>query len=140
MPETTTDPDQLLDEYGDIWNEREYSKIPSVVSESFVRVSPVAEEDVLGQEGLEQYLRGLESSFSDFEVTHHEQFIHEQVAMFESTFAGTHDGDFNGIPPTNETVEVPNMSILRFEAGKIQEHRTYYDPQVFTEELGVTDE
>lgn len=140
MTEVTTDADQLLDEYGDIWNERDYSKIPNVVSESFVRVSPVTEEEVRGHEGLMEFIRGLEASFSDFEVTHHEQLVGERIAMFESTFTGTHDGEFNGIPPTNEQVELPNMSIVQIEAGKIQEHRTYYDPQVFAEQLGVTDE
>lgn len=140
MSEAKADTDQLVDEYGDIWNEREYSKIPNVVSESFVRVSPVAEEEVRGHEGLEAFIRGLEASFSDFEVTHNERLVGEQVAMVESTFSGTHDGEFNDIPATHEEVEVPNMSVLRIESGKIQEHRTYYDPQKFPEELGATDE
>jgi ketosteroid isomerase-like protein len=32
------------------------------------------------------------------------------------------------------------MSIIRTEDGKIREHRTYDDPLVFAELLGVTDE
>lgn len=140
MVEATTDTEQFLDEYMTIWNERDYSKIPDVVSESFVRVSPVAGEGVRGHDGLEEFLRGLEASFSDFEVTHVEQLIGDGIAMFESTFTGTHDGEFNDIPPTNETIEVPNMSVIQIEDGRIEEHRTYYDPQVFAEQLGGTDE
>jgi steroid delta-isomerase-like uncharacterized protein len=140
MQESTTDAEQLLDEYDDIWNERDYAKIPDVVSETFERVSPVAEEVVQGPDGLEAYVRGLEASFSDFEVTHHETLVGEHVAMFESTFTGTHDGEFNDVPPTGEVVELPNMSVIQMANGTIQEHRTYYDPQVFTRQLGVEDE
>jgi len=136
MAEATTDTDRLLAEYEDIWNERAYEKIPTVVAESFVRASPVADEEAKGPDGLAALLRELEASFSDFEVTHHAQLVGEQVAMFESTFTGTHDGEFDGIAPTNETVELPNMSVVEIEAGKIQEHRTYYDPQVLAEQVG----
>jgi steroid delta-isomerase-like uncharacterized protein len=140
MAETTADAERLLDEYETIWNERDYSKIPDVVSESYVRVSPVAGEGVRGHDGLEEFIRGLEASFSDFEVSFEEQLVGEDVAMFEATFTGTHDGEFNEIPPTNEEVEFPNMSIVQFEDGKIREHRTYYDPQEFAEQIGVTDD
>jgi steroid delta-isomerase-like uncharacterized protein len=139
MAEASTDTEQRLDEYMAIWNERDYSKIPDVISESFVRMSPVAGEDVKGHDGLEEFLRSLEASFSDFQVSHEEQLIGEDIVMFESTFTGTHDGEFNDVPPTNEKVEVSNMSILQLEDGRIREHRTYYDPQVFAEQLGVTD-
>jgi steroid delta-isomerase-like uncharacterized protein len=140
MAETTADAERLLDEYETIWNERDYSKIPDVVSESYVRVSPVAGEGVRGHDGLEEFIRGLEASFSDFEVSFEEQLVGEDVAMFEATFTGTHDGEFNEIPPTNEEVEFPNMSIVQFEDGKIREHRTYYDPQEFAEQIGATDD
>lgn len=139
MAEASTNTERLLDEYMAIWNERDYSKIPDVISESFVRISPVAGEGVKGHDGLAEFLRSLEASFSDFRVSHEEQLIGQDIAMFESTFSGTHDGEFNDIPPTNEKVEVPNMSIIELEDGKIGEHRTYYDPQVFAEQLGVTD-
>lgn len=139
MAEASTDTDQLLDEYMAIWNERDYSKIPDVISESFVRRSPVAGESVTGHDGLEEFLRSLEASFSDFQVSHEEELIGEDIMMFESTFTGTHDGEFNDIPPTDERVELANMSILELEDGKIREHRTYYDPQMFAEQLGVTD-
>lgn len=139
MAEVSTGAEQLLEEYMAIWNERDFSKIPDVVSESFVRVSPVAGDDVKGHDGLEEFLRGLEGSFSNFQITHEAELIGDVIVMFESTFTGTHDGEFNDIPPTHETVEVPNMSILELENGKIREHRTYYDPQEFAAQLGVLD-
>lgn len=140
MTEATTDVEQLVDEYLAIWNERDYSKIPKVVSESFVRVSPVAGAGVKGHDGLEEFIRELEASFSDFEITVQNQIDGEGIAMFEATFTGTHDGEFNEIPPTNEEVELPNMSIMQIEDGKIREHRTYYDSQEFADQLGVADE
>jgi steroid delta-isomerase-like uncharacterized protein len=140
MAEPAQETEQILDKYMAIWNERDYSKIPDVVSESFVRVSPVAGEGVEGPGGLEEFIRGLEASFSDFQITTDNYLIDEHIVMTESTFTGTHDGEFNDIPPTNKEVEMSNMSKIRIEDGKVREHRTYYNPQEFSEQLGVSDE
>lgn len=138
MAESTQEMEQILDKYMAIYNERDYSKIPDVVSESIVRVSPVGE--VRGHDGFEELVRGIEASFSDYQVTHDHRLVGEQIVMTESTFTGTHDGEFLDIPPTNERVKVPNMSILQIEDGKVQAHRGYYNPQEFLDQLGVTDE
>ena len=36
-------------------------------------------------------------------------------------FAGTHDGTFMGVPATGRPVDVPGMTILRFEGGRCVE-------------------
>ena len=38
--------EQLVRSYGDIWNDREYSRIPDLVSETFVLYDPAVPENV----------------------------------------------------------------------------------------------
>ena len=140
MAERTQQTELLLAEYQAIWNERDYSKLPEIVSESFERVSPLADERVEGPGGLETFIRELEGGFSDFQITTHDQLVGEEIVMSEATFKGTHDGEYREIPPTERTVELPTMNKFKIDDGKVQKHRTYYDQQTMLEQLGITED
>lgn len=60
--------------------------------------------------------------------------------MGEFTLTGTHDGEFQGIPPTDREVEIKTMSKFEISDGKVQEQWGYLDPQSLMAQLGVTDE
>lgn len=140
MAEPTQDPEQLISEYANIWNDREYTKISDVVSETFVRVSPVTDDEVRGPEELEELIRRLDAGFPDFQVSIDTQLIGDNIVMAEGTFTGTHDGEFNDVPPTGREVEVRFMDKLRIEDGEVHEHRTYYDQQEMLAQLGLGEE
>jgi hypothetical protein len=76
MTETTPDVEQLINDYVDVWNEQEYSKIPDIVSESFVMDDPAASEDISGSggevhgpDGLGMLIRGVVAGFPALPVT-----------------------------------------------------------------------
>lgn len=140
MAESTQDPERLISEYANIWNDREYAKISDVVSESFVRASPVTDDDVRGPDGLKEHIRRLDAGFPDFQVSIDTQLLGDNVVMAEGTFTGTHDGEFNDVPPTGREVEVRFMDKLRIEGGELHEHRTYYDQQEMLDQLGLGEE
>lgn len=140
MTEPTQTPEQLIDEYLEVWNERDYARCSDVVSESFVRVSPAFQDGGEGPEALKEQIRRLEDGFSDFQVTIHERLVGDGIAMSEGTFTGTHDGEFNGVPPTEREVEIQFMDKLRFGENGVDEHRTYYNRQEMVEQLGLADE
>lgn len=132
------DQEQLLSEYNDVWNERDYSRIPDVVSESFT--GTVAGDEYHGYDGLEKWIEETTSAFPDFEVEPLEVVANEETVMAEVTFTMTHEGEYNGISPTGETVEVQAMGKVRVEDGNITEHRVYFDRQEVAEELGAVDD
>lgn len=140
MAEPTQTTQQLLDEYLAVWNQRDYSSTSDVVSESFVRESPAVRDSAEGPAGLEEQIRRLDEAFSDFEVTLDEQLVGDEIAMAEGTFTGTHDGEFNGIPPTEREVAVRFMDTIRIGDDGITEHRTYYDQREMAEQLGQTED
>lgn len=139
MGEATTDIEQLMDDYEDVWN-GDFSKL-DVVSESFEYYAPeVPEEGVHGPDGFEAYLRELLDGFPDATITLGEMLAGDEVVMVEWTATGTHEGEFNGIPPTEREADITGMSKVLISDGKVTEERGYYDYNKLFEQLGLTEE
>ena len=148
MAQSTTDAEQLVTAYVAMWNERDYAKIPELVSESFVMYDtnepaddvPGPAGEVHGPDGLETWMRAITAGFPDFEADVQEMLASDDRVMYEVTLSGTHEGEFAGIPPTGRDVELSAMESYRVADGVIQEQRTYYDRLEFLNQLGLTDE
>lgn len=135
MSQDTQQSEQLSSEYLEIWNERDYSRIPDVVSESFTGIPRSGEYH--GQDGLEEWIDDITSAFPDFEVEVVDEVVEGGTIMSEVKYTMTHEGEFLGIPPTGETIEVRGMGKARVEDGKIEESRVYTDLREIAEKLGV---
>ncbi|WP_372911769.1 ester cyclase [Salinigranum sp.] len=122
----TTNAECVARAYVETWNEQAYERIPDLVSESFVHVDPDGEE-FHGREGLEGFMRAVEVGFSDFHVDVTELLADAGVVMYRGVLRMTHDGEFQGVPPTGERFEIPEMATVRVVDGVVSEHRVYYD-------------
>jgi len=139
VAETTVDAAQLANEYVEIWNDQEFSRLSDVVAESFTFTSPTS-GTIQGREAFEAYAREVVDAFPDFQITVHEMLADEQLVMAEGTLSGTHDGEFNGISPTHETFEVRDMAKFVVEDGRLQEERAFFDQHDFLGQLGLLEE
>ena len=139
MAETAADPKRLANEYVEIWNEREFSRLSEVVADSFTFTSPTT-DTIEGREAVEAYAREVTEAFPDFEITVHELLADEDLIMAESTLSGTHEGEFDGIPPTGESFEIRDMARFVVEDGKLREERAFFDRQEFFDQLGLLEE
>jgi steroid delta-isomerase-like uncharacterized protein len=138
MTQETQEAEQLARDYAELWNEQDYSRIPDVVSESFVHVSPGAPDgEARGHDGLEEFMRQITASFPDFEVEIIDMLADEGTVMSENIFTMTHEGEYEGVPPTGQEVEVGSMAKLSVDDGKLQEVREYVNEQEIYEQLGV---
>ena len=54
-----------------------------------------------------------------------------------STWSGTHEGTFMGIPPTHRRVETHHMYLFRLKDGKVTEYRAVRDDLTMMGQLGV---
>lgn len=141
MAEPAQEVDRLLDEYVTVWNEGDYSKLPDVTAESITLHDPETPADgIRGRDALEEYLRELRTAFPDFSVALDDVLAAEDVVMGKWTVTGTHEGEFEGIPPTEREMELEGMDRILIEDGKVREHRIYYDTRELAEQLGVADE
>ncbi|WP_137286673.1 ester cyclase [Halorussus salinisoli] len=139
MAEATADAERLVREYAAIWNEGEFSKLSDVVAESFTFTSPTV-GTLQGREEVEAYVREVTDGFSDFRIDINDLLSDGTVVMAESTLSGTHDGEFEDIPPTHEEFEIRDMAKFVVEDGKLREERAYFDQHDFLSQLGLVDE
>lgn len=121
-----------------MWNEREFERLPEIVSDDFLFRSPTA-GTVRGRENVEAYARAVIDGFSDFQIEVHEMLAGENLVMTESTLRGTHDGEYEGIPPTHEPIEVRDMGKFVVDEGTFQEEHLYFDRHDFLRQLGLLD-
>jgi steroid delta-isomerase-like uncharacterized protein len=139
MAQSTPDAKQLVRDYAEMWSDHDASRIPDIVSESFRGELPKV-QTLHGQEDLEAYMNEFTAAFPDFQVEITDMIASGDMVMAEGIYTMTHEGEFNGIPPTEREVEIRAMTKFRIEDGKIQEHWDYHDRQEMLEQLGVTGE
>ena len=90
-----------------------------------------------GRDGLRQWLAGWIAAFPDVRWTVEEQIADEDSVWSRSTWRGTQQGSFLGIPPTGKNVTVAAWTIDRFTDGKIAESRIIMDTLAMMQQLGV---
>lgn len=147
MSHTATTAEQLVSEYVTVWNERAYQHIPEIVSESFVMYDPAAPEagipgprgEAHGRDGLERFIRGVVAGFPDFHVTVLDTLSRDDLVMYEAEISMTHEGEFDGLPPTGRTATFRLMSTFAIEADRIKAHRVYFDLGGVLAQLGLAD-
>ena len=131
--------EQPMRDYLALWH-GEYSNIDSV-SDSFIAYEPSAPDgEIRGRSAFEAYIRELRTAFPDFAITVNAALEGEDIVMTEWTGSGTHEGEFNGVPPTGRTFEHRGMSKFVIASGKIEEERMYYDPREIAAQLGFLED
>lgn len=84
-----------------------------------------------------QGIGALTSAFGGFAVTIEDQIVEGDTVVTRITWRGSHDGDFQGSPPTGKQVSVSAMDIARCGEGKIVERWFLQDSMGLMQQLGA---
>jgi predicted ester cyclase len=90
-----------------------------------------------GREGWNMNRRQFRSAFPDGRWEEQELVAEGDLVVGRYVLRGTHQGEFFGIPPTDRTVEVSNIHILRIAGGVIVEHWGHGDDLGMLRQLGA---
>jgi steroid delta-isomerase-like uncharacterized protein len=93
--------------------------IEQIVARDYVGHTPLG--DIHGPEGARQFDALLRTAFPDYKITVQDQVAEGECVATRWTLRGTHQGAFQGIPPTGETVSATGMTIFRIADGKLIE-------------------
>lgn len=87
--------------------------------------------------GHKQLLRMYQDAFGDWrqEITNMIAEGDHVVTCF--VFQGTHKGEFMGIPPTDNHIEIVAVAIDRFRDGRVSEEWIVYDGVGMMQQLGA---
>jgi steroid delta-isomerase-like uncharacterized protein len=89
------------------------------------------------REGHKQLLLMFRTGFPDWNEMVEDVIAEGDKVVIRVTGRGTHEGEFQGIPPTGNQVSVTGVGIGRIEEGRIAESWAEYDALGMMQQLGV---
>jgi predicted ester cyclase len=90
-----------------------------------------------GREGAKAFVRVFHAGFPDLSLTNEDIIGEGGKVVHRYVLRGTHEGEFIGIPPTGNRVEVHGIDELRVFDGKIVERWGQVDQLGLMQQLGV---
>lgn len=94
-------------------------------------------EEGLTKAETRAYLEELVEAFPDVRIEPERVIASGNETAMECTFHGTQEGEFNGIPPTGETVDDTFVSLITVSDDGITSWTDYWDRMSLAEQLGV---
>jgi steroid delta-isomerase-like uncharacterized protein len=96
-----------------------------------INLKPMAREDTI------EFMKSIFRAFPDFNWRIEKLFVDGDTATIWNVFTGTHQGEFEGIAPTGNRVEVSSILLWRLKDGKIIEERAEADMLGLMQQLGM---
>ena len=94
-------------------------------------------EQYTTDENLIGHIEFFEGAFPLYDVFIEEIMTEGNKVLIQARLTGTHTGEFNGIPPTGRTVDLPFAIRYTIENNKITDHWLIADQMLLMEQLGV---
>jgi steroid delta-isomerase-like uncharacterized protein len=98
------------------------------------------DQDLQGLEEVKQYIAMYFEAFPDMSVSVEDLIAEGDKVVSRYAYLGTHQGELQGIAPTNKHIEKEGITIHRIEGGKIVEEWEQYDKLSFLQQLGAIPE
>ena len=117
--------------FEEVWNQRRFEVIPEIFAPTLTFNGQQVSRDV-----IEQSISARLVAFPDIHVTVDEQVAEGDKVSTRRTWTGTHSGVHRGIEPTGKQVTWTQISIVRFEEGKIVEDSAVADELALLQQLG----
>ena len=96
-------------------------ELPKYIADDCVQ--RVGEKEIfMGIDGMKQHLVALKKTYPDYTMKIIRQYVTDDYVISEFIMRGTHKGEFFGITPTNEVLEITGVDIDKVIDGKIVEH------------------
>jgi steroid delta-isomerase-like uncharacterized protein len=122
--------------FSEVINEGKEEVIDELCSADFVDHDPLPGTGA-DLAGLHDFVRQVRAAFPDLEATAEDILVEGDRLAVRSTFRGTHQGDFMGMPASGKKVEVSNYDFVRFENDMAAEHWGTIDSAALMEQIGA---
>lgn len=121
----------------EIYNKGNYAQIDEIVSSDFVIHSLNPMKEIYGRNGARNFAISLRTAFPDIKFTIKDQFAEGDKVVTHFIAEGTHQGSFEGIPPTGKSFKVSAIDIDYIKNGKVSECWSNLDELSLLQQLGV---
>jgi predicted ester cyclase len=91
-----------------------------------------------GKDGVKQMFRMYRAAFPDLRLEAEDVLANGDTVVARARATGTHQGEFMGLPPTGNRIDVPLIDIIRFgDDGLAVEHWGVLDALGMMQQLGA---
>lgn len=111
--------------------------IEKYMAEDFVEHEAIPGLEGQGRETPRQMFEMMHAAFPDFRMDVHELLQDGDKVVARATMAGTHQGEFMGMPATGNRFEINVIDILQFRGDKVVAHWGVMDSAAMMEQLGA---
>jgi serine phosphatase RsbU (regulator of sigma subunit) len=109
------------------WNQSNLEVIDEIF-DSYISHQPNGSVHERGPQDVKRFVSEFRAAFPDLRLIMEEQIAEGDKVVSRGTIRGTHQGEFRGMAPTDEEMEIPGMAVFRFsEEGKVVESWDSYD-------------
>jgi steroid delta-isomerase-like uncharacterized protein len=120
----------------EILNRQRVELVGELLASDYKLYFPGAPE-AMTRETFPQFLAGFPTAFPDFHLAVESLIAEGDEVAARFVLAGTHEGDFMGVPATGKKVAVPGHVFYRLRGGKIVDDRPIFDRALLLQQLGV---
>lgn len=120
MPQTIENTEIVREFVEQTFNEGNLEVADEYLAEDFVRHDPDM-GDVRGREKYKEFIEMNRTAFPDYHETIDDIITQGDTVMYRWTLHGTQEGEFMGVPPTGNEIEVTGMIDMHLEDGRITE-------------------
>ena len=109
--------------YEDVVAGGQIDLVDELATEDFVNHEEGLPGQPPGREGVRFFISGMREAFPDIQVMVVEPtMVDGDLEAGRAVLTGTHKGELMGVAPTEKTVEIETIDIIRVEDGKVAEH------------------
>lgn len=116
-------------------NQRNFAVFDELLAPNYVNHTLPA--PVPGPAGMKAVVEMFVTAFPDFRVVVEDLLCDGNLLSTRGYFTGTHQGDFQGIPPTGKTIKAGYIDMWRAENGKFVENWAQLDLLGLMQQLGA---
>ena len=102
-----------------------------------VAYAPTSGTRPAGLRGRARFLAGFVEAFPDLHITVEDAVGEGDLVAQRVHFAGTHTGEFQGLPPSHRKVTFSGLELNRFVDGRVVEHWFQLESLTLLQQLGL---
>jgi len=123
--------------YNEVWNERNLGLVDELMSPSHALHHANESGSQIGPQAYKATVTRFVNGFPDLEFTVNDIIVEGNKLAVAWTMAGTHRGEFYGVPPTNRKMSAEGITIHLIEKGKILESYSSWDTWGLMRQIGA---
>ncbi len=118
----------------EVWNKGNLAVIDELIPVDFVQHIGMVQQ---GREGVKRFFQMIHGAFPDARFTVEDMVGEGDRVVWRFTITATHQGPFQGLPPTGKQITMTGMNIVRMVDGKFAENWGEQDNLGLLQQLGA---